>query len=232
MKSDAAKSKGKSPSKRITRGEEKEDVEKSTASSKGQDSGGEAAEVGSRRRSSRVAKSEALSRQENSAKRKTRRNGVVAADEEGEESKGKRVTPKKSSSDMKLKEEANGETCADEGDLDADKDEAEDAGLNSTEREAWQPVYLTRFEVEGLSRLIEKLRTLRQNKKNIPPTVEDPDGLLTRLQVCDNNDSKWPCRVCRLLDYLKINYRSGCEHFSCICTTNNKDVHSTIVEPL
>ena len=53
----------------------------------------------------------------------------------------------------------------------------------------WRPVYLTRFEVDGLFKLIEKLRNWPQAKKNVPATVEDPCGLLDRLEVCVSGNS-------------------------------------------
>ena len=56
--------------------------------------------------------------------------------------------------------------------------------VKEEEKTPWSAVYLTRFEMDGLYKLMQKLRTWPLAKKNVPEKVQDPDKILERLEVC------------------------------------------------
>ena len=171
-KKDTVFAKGKASNKRPakTDGEGKEEETRTSAEKELVE---EDAGAPNRRRSSRVAKNEAIARQaqENEEKEKT-----VKKEEEREGVNKKKRSPKKT----KDREEINGEHH-EEND---ENENTPEANEQQEENAPWRPVYLTRFEVEGLNKLIEKLRKWPQAQKNVPSSVEDPDGLLERLEVC------------------------------------------------
>lgn len=170
-KDDVVTPKGKSINKRAARSDVQED---DPEESKEEDP----METPGRRRSSRVARNEAIARQ---AQESTEKDTESADTEELSRKKG---TPKKQAAKVSEdKAEVNGKNHDED-----DKDTGEDLSEKNEEGEKtpWRRVYLTRFELEGLDALIERLRTWPQATKNVPSVVEDPDGLLDRLEVCAN----------------------------------------------
>ena len=161
----------KRPSK--TDGENKGDASLPTVKESAEDN---AKETPNRRRSSRVAKNEAIAKQghENEEKEKTLKK------EESEGGSGRKRAPKKNKDDEDLMD-VNGEYHDRENQK--EKDSMEDNGVEE-DKEPWRPVHLTRFEVEGLNKLIERLRNWPQAKKNVPAKLDDPYGLLNQLEVC------------------------------------------------
>lgn len=129
-------------------------------------------ETPGRRRSSRVARQA----QENEEKEK------AVKKEEADGVNGKKRSPKKNK-DKDDKLEMNGEEHEEE-DEDKNMPDAGEENGEQEEKKPWRPVYLTRFEVDGLNKLIEKLRKWPQAEKNVPSSLEDPYGLLERLEVC------------------------------------------------
>lgn len=178
-KDDVVTPKGKSTNKRAARSDVQED---DAEESKEEDP----METPGRRRSGRVARNEAIARQaqENTEKDNAVKN-VSKERVDTEELSRKKGTPKKQAAKVSEdKAEVNGKNRDEEDDKDTGEDPSEENG--EAEKTPWRRVYLTRFEVEGLDALIERLRTWPQATKNVPSVVEDPDGLLDRLEVCAN----------------------------------------------
>ena len=180
--------KGKQANKRSARSDVQEDNEKTSASTQEENKEDEKTDTPGRRRSSRVARNEAIARQaqESVEKGSAVKSGNKVKEEktDTEELGRKKGTPKKQARGNEAKVEINGENHDEEGD--------NDKAVNSSEtneeedKTPWRAVYLTRFEVDGLTALIERLREWPQAKKNVPSEVEDPDGRLERLEVCAN----------------------------------------------
>ena len=179
--------KGKQASKRSARSEVQEDSDKISAFTQEETKEDDAADTPGRRRSSRVARNEAIARQAqgNAEKGSADKSGNKGKEEkpDTEELGRKNGTPKKQVKGNEAKMEENGENQDEEGDNDKAVNSAE---TNEEDKTPWRAVYLTRFEVDGLTALIERLREWPQAKKNVPSEVEDPDGLLERLEVCAN----------------------------------------------
>lgn len=179
--------KGKQASKRSARSHVLEDDEKTSASIQEENKEDDKTDTPGRRRSSRVARNEAIARQaqENAEKGSVVKTGNKVKEEktDTEELSRKKGTPKKQSKGNEAKVEINGENH-DEG----DNDEAVNSSETNEEEDKtpWRAVYLTRFEVDGLTALIERLREWPHAKKNVPSEIEDPYGLLERLEVCAN----------------------------------------------
>jgi len=179
--------KGKQASKRSARSDVLEDDEKTSASIQEENKEDDKTDTPGRRRSSRVARNEAIARQaqENAEKGSAVKTGNKVKEEktDTEELSRKKGTPKKQSKGNEAKVEVNGENH-DEG----DNDEAVNSSETNEEEDKtpWRAVYLTRFEVDGLTALIERLREWPHAKKNVPSEIEDPYGLLERLEVCAN----------------------------------------------
>ena len=167
--------KGRSLDKRPSKadGENKGDASLPTVMESAEDN---AKELPSRRRSSRVAKNEAIAKQghENDEREKTLKK------EESEGGSGRKRATKKNKDDEDLMD-VNGEYHDRENQK--EKDSMEYNGAEE-DKEPWRPVYLTRFEVEGLNKLIDRLRNWPPAKKNVPAKLDDPCGLLNRLEVC------------------------------------------------
>lgn len=165
--------KGRSLDKRPSKadGENKGDASLPTVKESAEDT---AKELPSRRRSSRVAKNEAIAKQghENDEREKTLKK------EESEGGSGRKRATKKNKDDEDLMD-VNGEYH--DGENQKEKDSMEDNGAEE-DKEPWRPVYLTRFEVEGLNKLIDRLRNWPPAKKNVPAKLDDPYGLLNRLE--------------------------------------------------
>ena len=180
--------KGKQANKRSARSDvQEEGSEKTFASAQGEDKGEDTTDTPGRRRSSRVARNEAIARQ---AQENVEKESAVKSGNKGKEEKEdtvelsrKKGTPKRQAKGKEAKVEVNGENHDEEGDNDKAVDSSETIEGDKT---PWRPVYLTIFEVDGLTNLIERLRTWPQAKRNVPAEVEDPDGLLERLEVCAN----------------------------------------------
>ena len=138
----------------------------------------DAKETPGRRRSSRVAKNEAMAKQahENEEKEKSSKK------EENEGANMKKKTTKKNRGNEE-KMEVNGEHDGEQGEDEQDEAETTEANEEGKEKEPWRAVYISRFEVDGLNKLIEKLRKWPQAKKNVPSSLEDPYGLLDTLEV-------------------------------------------------
>lgn len=185
-KNDAAVTpKGKQSNKRSARSDVQEDSEKVSASAQEDNKEDDRTDTPGRRRSSRVARNEAIARQahENAEKESAVKSGNKGKEEkiDTEELSRKKGTPKKQAKGNEAKVEVNGENHDEEDDKAVNSSET-----NEEENTAWRAVYLTRFEVDGLTALIKRLREWPQAKKNVPSEVEDPDGLLERLEVCSN----------------------------------------------
>lgn len=172
--------KGRSSDKRVSKtdGEDKRDASLPAVKESTED---DAKETPGRRRSSRVAKNEAIAKQglENDEREKTLKK------EESEGGSGRRKATKKNKDDEDSTD-VNGEYH--DGENQKEKDSVEDNEAEE-DKEPWRPVYLTRFEVEGLNKLIERLRNWPQAKKNVPAKLDDPYGLLDRLEVCVSGHS-------------------------------------------
>ena len=180
--------KGKQANKRSAGSDVQDGNEKTSASSQEDNKEDDKTDTTGRRRSSRVARNEAIARQaqENAEKGSAVKsvNKVKEEKTDTEELSRKKGTPKKQAKGNDAKLEVNGENHDEEGD--------NDKAVNSSEtneeegKTPWRAVYLTRFEVDGLTALIKRLREWPQAKKNVPSEVQDPDGLLERLEVCAN----------------------------------------------
>ena len=179
-KKDSTGPKGKSASKRSTKNDPHEGDEKTNVNTLGENKDEDATETAGRRRSSRVARNEAIAKQaqENAEKNSdTKGKGEEADTEEGSRKKG---SPKKQAKEKEVKVEVNGENHGEDGEKERVVNEENEEG----EKTPWRPVYLTRSEVDGLTKLIDRLRNWPQAKKNVPETLEDPEGLLKSLEVC------------------------------------------------
>ncbi len=92
---------------------------------------------------------------------------------------------KKLTTNVKI-EKGNSEHDMTPGKLSLEKNEASDA-LDDKEAiskdSPWEPVYLTDFEVNGLKRLIERLRTWDRAIGNCPAEISGQEALLDRLEV-------------------------------------------------
>lgn len=181
--------KRKHANKRSARSDVHEDNEKTGASTQEENKDDDTTDTPGRRRSSRVARNEAIARQ---AQDNTEKGGAVKSGNKGKEEKTdteelgrKKGTPKKHSKGNETKVEVNGENHVEEGDNDKAVNSSE-TNKEEEDKTPWRAVYLTRFEVDGLTALIARLREWPQAKKNVPAEVEDPDGLLERLEVCAN----------------------------------------------
>lgn len=178
--------KGKQSNKRSARSDVQEDNEKTSASAQEDNKEDDKTDTPGRRRSSRVARNEAIARQaqENAEKGSAVKSGDKVKEEktDTEELTRNKGTPKKQAKGNEAKVEVNGENH-DEGDNDKAVNSSE---TNEEDKTPWRAVYLTRFEIDGLTALIKRLREWPQAKKNVPSEVEDPDGLLERLEVCAN----------------------------------------------
>jgi len=180
--------KGKQASKRSARSDVQEDNEETSASTQEENKEDDKTDTPGRRRSSRVARNEAIARQaqENAEKESAVKSGNKVKEEktDTEELNRKKGTPKKQSKGNEAKVEVNGENHDKEGD---DNEAVNSSETNEEEdKTPWRAVYLTRFEVDGLTTLIERLREWPHAKKNVPSEVQDPYGLLERLEVCVN----------------------------------------------
>lgn len=175
---EAVGAKAKSSNKRAAKTDLEERQDETSSSVTKERLEEEAKETPGRRRSSRVAKNEAIARQtqENEEKEK------AAKKEEGEGVNSKKKTTKNSKDD-EVKMEINGEHHNEDGENEQVTSEKTEANEQGDEQKPWCPVFLTRFEVDGLNKLIEKLRTWPQAKKNVPSSLEDPYGLLDTLEV-------------------------------------------------
>lgn len=201
---DVATPKGKSANKRGARCDVQESEEKTSAPVQEENKEEDLTDTPGRRRSSRVARNEANARQaqENAEKDNAVKNVSKGKEEKAdtEELSRKKRTPKKQAKDSEGKAEVNGESHDEEGDTGKVVDSSE--ANEEADKTPWRPVYLTRFEVDGLSKLIERLRTWPQAKKNVPSSIEDPDGLLERLEVCAKRslffNTKSVCELCTL----------------------------------
>ena len=173
-------SKARSANKRVakTDGEENREAGLSAVKESVED---DANETPGRRRSSRVAKNEATFRQEHENEEREK----AVKKEESERGSVKRRAAKKSK-DNEDTMDVNGENHDVE---DANEKGSPEDNEEEEDKLPWRPVYLTRFEVDGLFKLIEKLRNWPQAKKNVPATLEDPCGLLDRLEVCVSGNS-------------------------------------------
>lgn len=181
--------KGKHANKRSARSDvQEEGNEKTSASAQGENKEDDTTDTPGRRRSSRVARNEAIARQaqENAEKESAVKSGNKGKEEKEDttELSRKKGTPKKQAKGNEAKVEVNGENHDEEGDNDKAVDSPET--IEEGDKTPWRPVYLTRFEVDGLTTLIERLRTWPPAKRNVPSEVEDPDGLLEILEVCAN----------------------------------------------
>ena len=180
--------KGKQASKRSARSDALEDNAKTSASTQEENKEDDKTDTPGRRRSTRVARNEAIARQaqENAEKGSAVKSGNKVKEEktDTEELNRKKGTPKKQSKGNEAKVEVNGENHDKEG----DNDEAVNSSETNEEEDKtpWRAVYLTRFEVDGLTTLIKRLREWPHAKKNVPSEVQDPYGLLERLEVCAN----------------------------------------------
>ena len=178
-KKDSRKQSAENPKKKETLGvkrpvktESEEKSEEISSPAKKDAAAEDASGTPSRRRSSRVAKNEEIARQtqENKEKEKV----VVQKEEESEGDNRKKRTPKKA----KHSEEMNGQHHE-------ENDENENSPeVKEEEKTPWSAVYLTRFEMDGLYKLMQKLRTWPLAIKNVPEKVQDPDKILERLEVC------------------------------------------------
>ncbi|KAM7446348.1 Lysine-specific demethylase 2A [Porites harrisoni] len=176
-KKDSRKQSAENPKKKETLGvkrpvktESEEKSEETSSPAKKDAAAEDASGTPSRRRSSRVAKNEEIARQaqENKEKEKV----VVQKEEESEGDNRKKRTPKKA----KHSEEMNGQHHE-------ENDENENSPeVKEEEKTPWSAVYLTRFEMDGLYKLMQKLRTWPLAKKNVPEKVQDPDKILERLE--------------------------------------------------
>lgn len=166
-------SRARSANKRVARtdGEENREAGLSAVKESVED---DANETPGRRRSSRVAKNEATFRQEHENEEREK----AVKKEESERGSVKRRAAKKSK-DNEDTMDVNGENHDVE---DANEKGSPEDNEEEEDKLPWRPVYLTRFEVDGLFKLIEKLRNWPQAKKNVPATLEDPCGLLDRLE--------------------------------------------------
>ena len=178
LKKDSREESAENPKKKETLGvkrpvktESEEKSEETSSPAKKDAAGEDAAGTPSRRRSRRVAKNEAIARQAQEIKEKEK---AVQKEEQSEGDNKKKRTPKKA----KHSEEMNGQHHE-------ENDENENSPeVKEEERTPWSAVYLTRFEMDGLYKLMEKLRTWPLAKKNVPEKVQDPDKILERLEVC------------------------------------------------
>ena len=178
--------KGKQSNKRSERSARsgvQEDNEKTSASAQEDNKEDDKTDTPGRRRSSRVARNEAIARQaqENAEKGSAVKSGNKVKEEktDTEELSRTKGTPKKQAKGNEAKVEVNGENH-DEDDNDKAVNSSE---TNEEDKTPWRAVYLTRFEVDGLTTLIKRLREWPQAKRNVPSEVEDPDGVLERLEV-------------------------------------------------
>lgn len=146
--------------------------EKASNGTHGENNEDDLTETTGRRRSSRVAKQA----QENTEK-KSSTNGKEE-EPDTEEWKKKKGNPKRQAKDEEVKVEVNGETHDEE----ENKEKIDGEENEEDKKTPWSPVYLTRFEVDGLTKLIERLRDWPQAQKNVPKTLEDPEGVLQRLE--------------------------------------------------
>lgn len=176
---DGAAPKGKSSTKRSPKSDVQEGNE--TTAQEAENTEEDGTEKTGRRRSSRVARHV----QENAEKDNALKNGNTGKDEEADMEEvinKKKGTAERQAKGHEGKLEVNGESHDEDGGNDKIVNTAE--ANEDIEMTPWRPVHLTRFEVDGLSKLIERLREWPQAQKNIPSAVEDPDGLLNRLEVC------------------------------------------------
>lgn len=179
--------KGKQANKRSARSDVQEDNELTSASAQEDNKEDDKTNTPGRRRSSRVARNEAIARQaqENAEKGSAVKSGNKVKEEktDTEELSRKKGTPKKQTKGNEAKMEVNGENHDEEGDNDKAGNSSETIE-EEDDKVPWRAVYLTRFEVDGLTALIKRLREWPQATKNVPSEVQDPDGLLERLEVC------------------------------------------------
>ncbi len=69
------------------------------------------------------------------------------------------------------------------------KSSGEEASIDGDDKEAspkeahWEPIMMTDFEVDGVKRLIERLRTWDRAINNCPAEIPDQEALLDRLEV-------------------------------------------------
>ena len=176
---ETASEKVKSPNKRAAKTDVEERKEETSSPAKTERVEEDGKETPGRRRSSRVARNEAMAKQahENEEKEKSLKK------EENEGANVKKRTLKKNSGNEE-KMEVNGEHDDEHGENEQDAAEEAEVNEEREEKQPWSPVYITRFEVQGLNKLIEKLRKWPQAKKNVPSSLEDPYGLLDTLEVC------------------------------------------------
>lgn len=189
---EAASEKVKSPNKRAAKTDVEERKEETSSPAKKERVEEDAKETPGRRRSSRVARNEAMAKQahENEEKEKS----LKKEENEGANVK-KRTTKKNKGNEEKM--EVNGEHDDEHGEIEQDGAEASEVNEEREEKQPWSPVYITRFEVDGLNKLIEKLRKWPQAKKNVPSSLEDPNGLLDTLEVCV---AKQPTKILFLIN--------------------------------
>lgn len=182
-KDDVVAPKGKSANKRVATSNVQEREDKTSAIVQEEDKEEDPADTPGRRRSSRVARNEAIARQaqEDAEKDNAVKNASKGKEEKAdtEELSRKKGTPKRQAKGSEGKAEVNGESYDEERKVENSSEADEEV-----DKTPWRPVYLTRFEVDGLSKLIERLTTWPPALKNIPSAIEDSDGLLKRLEVC------------------------------------------------
>lgn len=176
LKKDSREKSAENPKEKETLGvkkpvktESEEKSEETSSPAKKDAAGEDAAGTPSRRRSRRVAKNEAIARQAQEIKEKEK---AVQKEEQSEGDNRKKRTPK----EAKHSEEMNGQHH--------EENDENSPEVKEEERTPWSAVYLTRFEMDGLYKLMEKLRTWPLAKKNVPEKVQDPDKILERLEVC------------------------------------------------